>query len=69
MVLGFIANEVSGRTEPGDTYLSHFPEIVSNVSVCPVVRPHLIGKYINVCNAIDNQNRIRKSDIELENIG
>ena len=32
-VLGFIATEGSGSTEPGDTYLSCFPDIYSNVSV------------------------------------
>ena len=26
-VLGFIAADVSGSTEPGDTYLSRFPDI------------------------------------------
>ena len=35
-VLGFTATEGSGITETGDPYLSHFPDIFSNVSVCPV---------------------------------
>ena len=30
-VRGFIANEGGGSTEPGDPYLSHFPDIYSNV--------------------------------------
>ena len=42
-VLGFISTEGSGITEPGDPYLSRFPHIFySNVSVCPVVHPHLL---------------------------
>ena len=32
-VLGFIATEVAGSTEPGDPYLSLFPDIFSYVSV------------------------------------
>ena len=32
-VLGFIATEGAGSTEPGDPYLSCFPDIYSNVSV------------------------------------
>ena len=39
-VLGFIATEGAGSTEPGYPYLSHFPDIYSNVSVLPVFRPH-----------------------------
>ena len=35
-VLGFIATEGAGITEQGDTYLSRFPDIYSNVSVHPV---------------------------------
>ena len=41
-VLGFIATEGSGSTEPGDLYLSCFPDIYYNVSVCLVVRTHLL---------------------------
>ena len=65
-VLGFIATEGAGITEPGDPYLSCFPDIYSNVSVCPVVRPHLLGRCFNACNSIDNHNRMRQSDILLE---
>ena len=57
-VLGFIATEGAGSTEPGDPYLSHFPEIFSNVSVRPVVRPQFIGSYFNACNAIVNHNML-----------
>ena len=35
-VLGFIATKGAGSIEPGDPYLSCFPDINSNVSVCPV---------------------------------
>ena len=65
-VLGFIAIEGAGSTEPGDPYLSRFPDIYYNVSVRPVVRPHLLGRYFNACNAIENHNRMRQSDLLLE---
>ena len=50
--LGFIATEGDGSTEPCDPYLSHFPEIYSNVSVCAVICTHLLGNYLNACNSI-----------------
>ena len=65
-VLGFIATEGAGSTEPGDPYLSRFPDIYSNVSVRPVVHPHLPGRYLNACNAIDNHNRMCQSYLLLE---
>ena len=46
-VIGFISTEGAGSTEPSDPYLSRFPDIYSNVSVCPVFFPHLLGKYFN----------------------
>ena len=65
-VLGFIATEGYGSTESVDTYLSHFPDIYFNVSVCPIFCTHLIVRYFNDCNAIDNQNRMRQSDLALD---
>ena len=65
-VIGFIATEGAGSNEPGDTYLSCFPDIYSNVFVRPVVRPHFLGRHFNACNSIDNHNRILQSDIALE---
>ena len=49
--LGFIATEGARCTKPGDSYLSRFPDIYYNVSVRPVVHPHLLGRYFNACNA------------------
>ena len=51
-VLGFIATEGAGSNEPGDPYLSRFPDIYLNVSVRPVIFPHLLGRYFNACNEI-----------------
>ena len=65
-VLEFISTEGAGSTEPGDPYLSSFPNTYSNVSVCPVILPNLLGRYLNACNAIDNQNMMRKYDLELD---
>ena len=63
---GLLTPGLLGSTEQGDTYLSRFSEIYSNVSVRPVVRPHLLGRYLNACNTIDNHNRMRQSDLSLE---
>ena len=64
-VLGFIATEGYVSPEPGNPYLSSFPVIYSNVYVCLVVRLHLIVRYFNACDAIENNNRMRQSDLEL----
>ena len=65
-LLGFISTEGGRSTEPGDPYLSCLLDIYSIVSVIPVVIPRWIGRSFNACNAIYNQNRIRHSDIALE---
>ena len=65
-VLIFIATEGGGSTEPGDPYLSRLPDIYSRVSVRPVVCTHLLGRYSNSCNSIDNHNIMRQSDLSLE---
>ena len=52
-------------TELGDTCLSCFPEIYYSVSVRLVVCTHFLDRYFNACNAIDNQNRMRQSGLEL----
>ena len=65
-VLVFIATEGAGSTEPGNPYLSCFPDIYSNDYVQPVVRPHLLGRYFNACNSIENHNRLRQSDSALD---
>ena len=59
-VIRFIASEGGGSTEPGDLYLYRFPDIFYNISVCPIVIPHLIGRYLNSCNEIENHNRMRQ---------
>ena len=65
-VLGFIATDGDGSTEPCDTYSPCFPDIYSNVSVHYIFCPRLLGRYLNACDEIDNQNRIRQSDLALE---
>ena len=41
-------------------------DIYSNVSVCHVVRPPLLGRYCNACNTTENQNTMQQSDLVLE---
>ena len=64
-ILGFIATEGTGNTEPGDTYLPHFLAMYSNVSVRPVAHTHFLGRYFNACNEIYNHNRMRQYSIAL----
>ena len=61
-----IATKGDGSNEPGDTYLSHFPEIYYNVYVWPFMCPHLLVRYLNACNAIQNHNKMRQSNISLD---
>ena len=63
--LWFIYTRWAGSTEPGDPYLSNFPDKYFNVYVRPIVRPHFLVRYFNACNAIDNQNSMRQSDLEI----
>ena len=65
-VLGFVTTEGSGSTEPGDPYLSRYSENYSNFSVNPIVHPHLLYRYLNACNAIENHNRMWQFDLEVE---
>ena len=48
--LGFIATGGAGSNEPGDPYLSHLPDIYSNVYVRPIFRLHFLCRYFNACN-------------------
>ena len=66
--LGFIATEGAGSTEPVNPYLPRFPDIYSNFSVRPAARTHFLGNYINACNAIYNNNRMRLSDLALDKL-
>ena len=59
-VPGFFTCEGGVNTEPGGPYLSHFPENYSNVYIIPIVFPHMIGRYFNVCNSIEIHNSIRQ---------
>ena len=59
-VLGFIATKGDGSNEQGDPYLSCFPDIFSDFSVCQVVHTHFLGRYFNACNRIDNDKALDK---------
>ena len=43
-----------------------FKVISESVINRPVVHTHFLGRYFNAFNAIDNRNRMQKSDLELE---
>ena len=65
-VLGFIATEGAGSTDPGGNSLYHFPDNYSNVYIIPFDHPNMIGRYLNACNLMYNHNRVRPSDLALE---
>ena len=65
-VLGFIATKGDVITELGDPYFSCLPDIYSNVSVCPVVRTHLLGRYFNACYVIGNSNMMWQQELLLD---
>ena len=65
-VPGFIAPEETGSTEPGITYLSHYPDNYCNVFVCPVLQHHVIGRYFSACIPIYNNDRMRHFYLALE---
>ena len=44
-VLEFIATDGGGSTETGVSYLSCYPENISNVSICSVFFPCLFDRY------------------------
>ena len=62
-ILVFIATVGGISTEPGNRYLSCFPDIYYNVSVFPVVRPHLLDRYFNAYIEINNHDMMRQSDL------
>ena len=65
-VIGFIATKGAESTDPGDSYLSCLLEIYSNVSVRRVFIPHLLVRYLNNCNEIDNHNMMQQYGLALE---
>ena len=65
-VLESISTEGYGSTNPGDTYLSHFPDTYYNISIIPVVHPCILVRYFNTCNYIEKHNKMQKYDLELE---
>ena len=57
---GFLSNE------PRVPNFSCYPDIYSNASIYRTFSPHLIGRYFSDCNTIDNINRIRQSELDIE---
>ena len=56
-VIGYIATEGGGITEPGVPYSYHYPDNYYNVSICPLLCPHNIGRYFSSCTALGSHNR------------
>ena len=65
-VIVFNDMDCARSNKPGVPYLSRYPDNYSNISICPVIRPHFIGIYCGVFNAIDNHNRMHQYDLALD---
>ena len=50
----------------GVSYLSCYPENYSSVYICPVIFRRVIGRHFSACNAIENHNSTRQSDVALD---
>ena len=57
-VLESIATEGCGSTNPGDTYLSRFPDTYYNISIISVVHPCIFVSYFNTCDYIEKHNKM-----------
>ena len=58
VLLAYISTEGSGITDTGGPYLSRFSDNYYSVSICPVFSPCLLGRYLNACVTIENDNRM-----------
>ena len=65
-VLGFSVTEGSGSTEPGVTYLSHYPNNNGNASIFPTISFNVIGRYFSAFNTLNNHNIMWQSGLTLE---
>ena len=65
-ILSFVATVGAGRTMLGINYLLTFPDQFSNISICPVARPHLMSKFFGLVNEVESHNKSRKSDIVMD---
>ena len=65
-VLESIYTEGSVSTNPGSTYLSHFPDTYYNISIIPVFHTCILVRYFNTCNYIERHNKIQNYDLELD---
>ena len=43
-----------------------FPDQFSNVSICPVARPHIMSKFFGLVNEVESHNKSRQSDIVMD---
>ena len=65
-MLGFFATEGAVSTDTGDTYLSCYPDTLSNVYILYVISNDVLGRYFNACNDLVQNSNIRKYGLVLE---
>ena len=66
-VLSFVATAGVGSTMLGITYLSKYPDQLSNVSIRPVYLPLLVSKFFGSVYEVESYNKSRQLDIAPEN--
>ena len=65
--LGFISTWGGRSTKPSGLYISVYHDNFCIVSFIHVLCPRVIGSYFSACNSIDNHNRMRLSNLAIDN--
>ena len=66
MLLRYISTEGGSSTYPGCGHLSHFPNTYFNFYIRPVVCTHILCRYFNFCNTIDQHNTMWEFSLVLD---
>ena len=64
--LVLIATDRAGSNDPGDPYLSSFPDTYSTFYIFTFVSNHVLVRYSNACNVIHNCKNMWKYDPALD---
>lgn len=67
-VLNFIMTKGAGSTKPGVAYQAHYNDPFGNQCTRDILRPDVISNYFQYSNTIDIANRVRQSELALEQL-
>ena len=62
----FITTKGAGSTQPGQPYLTKFPDKVGIVCTSEVARPEINSNYFNRSNGVDLHNHARQAELAFE---